>query len=95
MSSGGGRVYVVARVFPKGIEVNLEELKKKIGEVLPKEFQLVKIEEEPIAFGLKALKVHVVIPEETTGGTEPLERAISSIDDVSQVEVIYITRMFV
>lgn len=91
--SGTGRVYVVARVFPEDVTVDLETLKKRISEVLPKEYQLVKIEEEPIAFGLKALKVHIIMAEQVEGGTEQLEQILSGIEKVSQVEIVYVSRL--
>ena len=50
-----------------------------------------KIEIEPIAFGLKALKITFVM-DENLGSTEPLEKSISEIEDVSSFEIIDVRR---
>jgi len=49
-----GSVAVIARVMPDSPEVNLDELKKALKEKLP---GIQEIREEPIGFGLKALKL--------------------------------------
>jgi len=50
-----------------------------------------KKEIEPIAFGLKALKITFVM-DEKKGGTEPLENEISKIEGVQSVEVVDVRR---
>ena len=50
-----------------------------------------KIEEEPIAFGLKALKILFVMNEEL-GSTESLEENIKTISGVQSVEVVDVRR---
>jgi translation elongation factor aEF-1 beta len=47
----------------------------------------------PIAYGLKALRVQVKIPEETEGGTQPVEDALESVEWVQRVEVEMVTRL--
>ncbi len=88
-----GKVMVLIRVFPESIDINLQELVKKIGESLPKEYNLVNYEEEPIAFGLKALNILITMPELKEGGTYELEQIISKIEGVSEIEVLKVTRM--
>jgi len=87
------RVLVLLRIFPKDIDVNLEELVEKINKNLPKDFVILQYKEEPIAFGLKALKLLVSIPEFKEGGTYELEQSIQKIDEVSELEVLNVTRM--
>jgi elongation factor 1-beta len=43
--------------------------------------------EEEIAFGLKALKVFVIMPGVFEGGTQPVEDAFSKVKGVGQVDV--------
>ena len=50
-----------------------------------------KIEEVPIAFGLKSLNVTFVMKEET-GSTEPLELKLAEIPGVNSVDVIDVRR---
>ncbi len=87
------RVAVVLKVLPNSIDVDLSALLEKIKKALPSEFEVMGSGEEPIAFGLKALKLIVAIPEETEGGTEQLEQILKSIEEVEEVEVEAVHRM--
>ena len=46
-----------------------------------------KVEQEPIAFGLKALKI-TFVADESKGSTEALEQDIKTISGVNSVEVV-------
>ncbi|MEB3807115.1 MAG: elongation factor 1-beta [Desulfurococcales archaeon] len=87
------RVAVVMKVLPSSVEITPQQLLEKIKETLPSDYQIMGSGEEPIAFGLKALKVIISIPEETEGGTEKLEELIKSIDIVEEVEVETVHRL--
>jgi len=78
------KVLIVCRIFPKGLDVS--KVKKDINE----KFKPEKIEEEPIAFGLKALKVYKIVEEEV--GSK-FEDELKKIDGVSQVEVLKVSRI--
>jgi elongation factor 1-beta len=82
------KVAVIMKVFPNDVSIQPSQLLEKIKEVLPEDFEIKGHGEEPIAFGLKALKVIIAIPEETEGGTEKLEELIKSVDIVEEVEPI-------
>ena len=86
------KVVVQMKVLPEGIEVDLNKLQEQIKEVVPEDTTVYKMVEEPIAFGLKCLKVTVIIPE-AAGGTDPVENAISSIKEVQRVEVELVSRV--
>jgi elongation factor 1-beta len=88
------RVAVVLKVYPEDINIDLEELKREIERRLPQDYSLKAWDKEPIAFGLKALRLLITMPEEIEGGTEPLEQIISQVPGVSQVEVELIQRVF-
>lgn len=87
------RVAVVLRILPEDISIDLGKLVNDIKSRLPSEYTLETWDEEPIAFGLNALRLLVLIPEESEGGTEPLEQLISQIPGVSQVEVLVVHRI--
>ena len=87
------RVAVIMRVFPSSVEVEPAKLKEVIESRLPEGYEIKGYGEEPIAFGLKALKLIVEMPEEKEGGTEELEEAIRSLPEVDQVEVEAVHRM--
>ncbi len=88
------KVVVSLKILPDDVDTSLEELEKKIREKLPEEYEILKSAKEPIAFGLCALRLYVSIPEETEGGTSRLEEIIASVEGVSQVEVLMVSRMF-
>ncbi|MDI6855722.1 MAG: elongation factor 1-beta [Candidatus Thermoplasmatota archaeon] len=82
-----GKVIVGLRVLPASVETNLEEIKNAIKSKIPQYATLGSINEKYIAFGLRALELAVIIPD-TAGGSEGLEKIISSIKGVSSVEII-------
>lgn len=87
------KVAVAIRVFPTGTEVPIENLVAKIKSRLPADYELVGIREIPIAFGYKAVRLVVTMPEETEGGTEELESIIMGTEGVDQVEVEVVHRL--
>jgi elongation factor 1-beta len=81
-------VAVTLRLMPESAEVDLEKLEAMIKERI----SIHSISREPIAFGLEALRV-VAVVEDAAGGTEPLERELSSLPGVGNVQVIGLTRL--
>lgn len=51
----------------------------------------IKTEQEPIAFGLKALKI-IFVMDESKGSIDPLEENIKKIDQVNSVETTDVRR---
>lgn len=82
-----GEVICVFRILPS-VPEKIEELKKELEKLGPE-----KIEEEPIAFGLKAIKFTKIIPD-TGGVQDELEKKIESTEGVDNFEVIKVTRCF-
>lgn len=84
---------VTLKIMPLTTEVDLTILEAKVkGKI--QEFcgeTQTKTEIEPIAFGLKALKI-IFVMDESKGSTEPLEKAIESIEDVNSIEVTDVRR---
>jgi elongation factor 1-beta len=82
-----GTVAIKIKIMPEGLDTNLEEIKEKVKEGIEKEKGvIVRFEEEPIAFGLKALIVTFAWPEEKD--TELAEGICKSVAGVSQVDII-------
>lgn len=79
-----GNVAVELKVMPESTEVDLEKVKEEIS----KKMKLQDSKIEPLAFGLKQLKILVVIPDGETGD---LEGKIKEIKGVSQVETGSVT----
>ena len=84
-----GKVAAVLRILPASAEVNLKELEKEIRNRVK---GIQDVATEPIAFGLKALKVAVVVSDDE-GGTDMVEKALSEVPHVGQVETIAVNRM--
>ena len=81
-----GSVVVSYKIFPTDVDVDFEKLKNKIEGSLPKFASVYGFGEEPIAFGLKALIVHVKIPEDKSGVLDVVEKGFEGIIEVSQVQ---------
>jgi len=86
-------VAVVLKVLPTEPGADLEELVEKIKATLPSQYKVARYEKEPIAFGLEALRLLVFMPEDQVGGTSDLENLIKSVDGVSEVDILMVTRI--
>ncbi len=75
--------------MPDGPEIDLQELKNNIINIIPARAKLNKIEEKPIAFGLKALEVQIIL-NDREGGSEDIENALGKIKNVQSVETIHV-----
>ncbi len=81
-----GEVGLQYRVLPEGLEVDLKKLEDDIKKALPEFAKLRAAEQRPLAFGLKALHVLVVM-DDKKGGAEQVEAAISGVPGVQSVEI--------
>ena len=85
-------VVITFKIMPGGVDVDLNKIVNSIKKVV-KKFggDVGRVEEEPIAFGLKALKIIFVI-DENKGGTDELEEEISKLKGVKSVNVVDVRR---
>lgn len=84
---------VKIRIMPTSPEVDLERLKKNAKLIVERMGgKNCKFEEEPIAFGLKAVIAFFAWPEELE--LDSLEGFLNKIDEVSSVQVIDMRRAF-
>ncbi|MBI2971365.1 MAG: elongation factor 1-beta [Candidatus Aenigmarchaeota archaeon] len=81
-----GTVAVTLQVMPASPDANLERIKEAIRGAASavQDVKLQSIEEKPIAFGLKALSVLLLMPD--AHGTDAIEKALAAIPDVESVE---------
>ena len=79
-----GMVALELKIMPESPEVDLEKIKAEIS----KEIKIQDSKIEPIAFGLKSLKILVVVPDKETGD---IEGKIREIKGVSEVETESVT----
>ncbi|WP_440953458.1 elongation factor 1-beta [Methanococcoides sp. FTZ1] len=81
-----GEVAATMKIMPEGVDTDLEDLKSKLEAALPEGASIYGSEVEPVAFGLKALKV-VVLVGDLEGGTESVEEAFAAVSGVESVQV--------
>jgi len=79
-----GKVAMKIKVFPESIEA-FESMKKKVIEKM----KPAQSEEVPVAFGLKALRVTLVMEDKEGSGDK--EEEIRKIEGVGEVEVEMVT----
>ena len=82
-----GEVGLQYRILPEGLDVDLKKMKDDIGKALPAGASLKASEERPVAFGLKALHVLIVL-DDKKGGAEQVETAITGVAGVQSVEIV-------
>ncbi len=87
------KVVVTFTIMPTSPDVELtvieEKAKKEITSFVGKTG--FKVEQKPVAFGLKSLNILFLVDEEK-GSTEALEKKIAALDGVSSCEVTDVRR---
>ena len=85
-------VVITLKIMPESPETDLESLKKKAKDNLKEQGADVGREEfEPVAFGLKAIKL-IFVRDEARGGTDEIENELSQLEGVNSVEVVDVRR---
>lgn len=88
-----GMTAVKIRLMPTAVDINFEKLKEEAKEKIEQgEGKNVSFEEQPIAFGLKAIIAFFALNESKE--LEPIEESLRTIADINSVEVIDIRRAF-
>ena len=82
-----GQVALQYRILPNDLDVDLDALLQSVTRALPAGAELKTSEKKPVAFGLQALYVLVVI-EDKDGGVEQVESAMAGVPGVQSVEVL-------
>jgi elongation factor 1-beta len=87
-----GSYVIRLKLLPEDTTTDHQKLVESVKSLLPASAQLRNQRIEPIAFGLSAVIVDVVTPEEE-GMVDKIEEAVSKAPLVSQYEVIGVSRM--
>jgi translation elongation factor aEF-1 beta len=87
-----GKIVIAYKILPSESTVDLEVLKEKIKKQLSDIASIQRFAEEPIAFGLSALKVNMVLAEKD-GILEETEKRITDIKEVGQLQTLGVTRL--
>lgn len=73
-----GMVALEFKIMPESPETDLEKIKSEIS----KKIKIQDSKIEPIAFGLNALKILVIVPDKETGDIEGKLREIKGVSEV-------------
>jgi len=88
-----GTALITLKIMPSSPETDLEAIKEKSKSLIEKnQGSKIRFEEEPIAFGLKAIKVFFDLDESQE--LELIENSLSQIENISSVQVIDMRRAF-
>jgi elongation factor 1-beta len=83
-----GTVAVSYRIMPVGVDVDLDDLKERVGETLGESLKGLQV--KPIAFGLSAIQATVLVPD-GTDEAQRLEGRLRDLADVESVEIVDVT----
>ncbi len=81
-----GDILSVYKVYPEEID-DIDKIKSGLEKGFGEPFKVAKIEVEPIAFGLKVIKLGVIFPDKIDGLLDKLEDSIKAIDGVRDIEI--------
>ncbi len=87
-----GKVAITFEIMPEGVEIDLGKMREAIEASISDICSIQQVEERPIAFGLKALMMIVVV-EDAEGIMDKLEETIGSIQDVQNAKVVTLTKL--
>ncbi|MGI0006797.1 MAG: elongation factor 1-beta [Nitrosotalea sp.] len=85
------RLSLRAKILPTGIEINLDDVAKKITLALTDGVTLSKYTKEPLAFGLYFINAEFAL-DDKEGQMDSLENAIRGIEGVGEFEVLGLSR---
>ena len=88
------QLLLLVKILPTGVETDLDQVAKKIKEALKDGITLRKYTKEPLAFGLYFIKGEFIL-DDREGQMDALESVIRSVEGVSELEVLNMSRMSV
>ena len=80
------------KVLPQDTTTDHQKIVDSVASVLPKQARIRGHKVEPIAFGLSAVIIDVVVPEEE-GVIDKVEQVVSTAPLVGQYELLGVSRM--
>ena len=88
-----GKIIIAYKIFPSESTVDLELLKEKIKKQLTDIASIQRFAEEPIAFGLSALIVNMVLPEDKEGILDETEKRLTELEEIGQIQTLGVNRL--
>jgi elongation factor 1-beta len=87
-----GKIVIAYKIFPSESTIDLEILKENIKTKLSNIAAIQKFAKEPIAFGLSALIVNMVLPEKE-GILDETEKKLKELEEVGQIQTLGVNRL--
>ncbi len=81
-----GDVGIIYKILPEDLEVNVEDLMKRIEEQVKDMVKIKGMQIKPIAFGLNAILMYIIVKDEA-GIAEKFEEKVKGIKGVGEIEV--------
>ncbi|MEJ2281388.1 MAG: elongation factor 1-beta [Candidatus Bathyarchaeota archaeon] len=88
-----GKIIIAYKIFPSESTVDLELLQEKIKNELSDLTSNQKFAKEPIAFGLSALIVNMILPEDKEGILDETEKRLTNMEEVGQIQTLGVNRL--
>lgn len=85
-----GQVSITFEIMPDDIEIDLEDIKSKVETKIGGISKIEQTEIKPIAFGLKALMMNVLVDDQE-GIMDKLEAQIAEVEGVQNAKVVTMT----
>ena len=87
-----GQVLVTFEIMPDGLEVDLGKMRKDVEAKVKGTGKIEQVETRPIAFGLQALMMNIVVEDEE-GMMDRLEQTIGSVPGVQNARVFALNKI--
>ncbi|MCP3682830.1 MAG: elongation factor 1-beta [bacterium] len=85
-------VIITLKIMPASPESDIEAIVQKASEIITAAGGNVgKVDKEPFAFGLTAIKI-MFVADEASGSSDETEKKISEIEEVNSVEAVDVRR---
>jgi elongation factor 1-beta len=88
-----GKIVIAYKIFPSESTVDLDLLQEKIKKELAGIASVQRFVKEPIAFGVSALIVNMILPESKEGILDETETKLTNLEEVGQIQTIGVNRL--